>query len=85
MSTTVVADAADGVMRLGLTYGRYHDILDRGAPVGFEAGRRHVSSIGNGGTLRACRKSICLDPPKRPMIFVNVARVRPTKMGKHGN
>jgi hypothetical protein len=25
-----------------------------------------------GGTLRACRKSICLDPPKRPMIFVNV-------------
>jgi hypothetical protein len=25
-----------------------------------------------GGTLRACHKSICLDPPKRPMIFVNV-------------
>ena len=25
-----------------------------------------------GGTLRACRKSICLDRPKRPMIFVNV-------------
>jgi len=23
-------------------------------------------------TLRACRKSISLDPPKRPMIFVNV-------------
>jgi hypothetical protein len=25
MSTTVVADAADGVMRFGLTYGRYPD------------------------------------------------------------
>ena len=25
------------------------DILDRGAPVAFEAGRRHVSSIGMGG------------------------------------
>jgi len=69
------------------------DILDRGAPVPFEASRRHVSSIGMGGpqagSLRFTSTKIMgrlAGPAKwtcrRREEFSRNARVRPTKMGK---
>jgi hypothetical protein len=40
---------------------------------GYRSQRNGMDALEHcGGTLRTCRKSICLDTPKRPMIFVNV-------------
>jgi hypothetical protein len=79
------------ISRTTAAAGVVNDILDRGAPVAFEAGQRHVSSEWAATTQFTLTKimgrldgSRQIDLGQAQRVPCN-ARVRPTKMEKHGN